>query len=52
MKLNLFFILMDLAILAAYPVVFVLGKLRQLSRIMENKTPTNPIASNVRSLDG
>jgi hypothetical protein len=38
MKLKLLFFLMDLATLLAYPVVFVLGKLRQVSKSFEVKT--------------
>ena len=33
MKLYLLFVLIDLAILVAYPFVFVAGKLRQLFKI-------------------
>jgi len=33
MKLNLLFIVMELLILLAYPIVFVYGKLRQVSRL-------------------
>ena len=36
MKLNLLFILMDLLTLLAYPILFVYGKIRQLSRSKEN----------------
>ena len=35
MKLNLFFIIMDLLTLLAYPVVFVYAKLRQFSKLKE-----------------
>ena len=38
MKLKFFFLLMDLATLLAYPVVFVLGKLHQVSKSFEVKT--------------
>ena len=33
MKLNLFFILIDLIILVAYPFAFLLGKMRQIFKI-------------------
>ncbi len=33
MKLNLIFMIMDMLILLAYPIVFVYSKLRQLSKI-------------------
>ena len=36
MKLNLFFIVMELLILLAYPIVFVYGRLRQFSRSKES----------------
>jgi hypothetical protein len=36
MKLNLLFIVMDLLTLLAYPIVFVHGKLRQLSKSRES----------------
>jgi len=36
MKLNLFFIVMELLILLAYPVVFVYGRLRQFSKSKES----------------
>lgn len=36
MKLNLFFIVMELLILVAYPIVFVYGRLRQFSRSKES----------------
>ena len=38
MKLNLLFIVMDLLTLLAYPIVFVLGKLRQFSKPKERFT--------------
>jgi hypothetical protein len=38
MKLKFLFFLMDLATLLAYPVVFVLGKLSQVSKSFEVKT--------------
>jgi hypothetical protein len=38
MKLKFLFLLMDLATLAAIPVVYTLGKLRQLSKIIEGET--------------
>ena len=41
MKLNLFFIVMDLLTLLAYPILFVHGKLRQFSRSKENITLTH-----------
>jgi hypothetical protein len=36
MKLNLIFIVMDLLILLAYPIVFVHSKLRQFSKSRES----------------
>ena len=36
MKLNLLFIVMELLILLAYPIVFVYSKLRQVSRLKES----------------
>ena len=36
MRLNLFFIIMDLLTILAYPIVFVHGKLRQFSKIKES----------------
>ncbi len=36
MKLNLLFIVMDLLILAAYPIVFVHGKMRKFSKSKES----------------
>ena len=41
MKLNLFFIAMDLITLLAYPILFVRGKLRQFSKLKENATLDN-----------
>jgi hypothetical protein len=38
MKLNLLFIVMDLLIILAYPIVFLHGKLRQFSRPKEGVT--------------
>jgi NADH:ubiquinone oxidoreductase subunit 3 (subunit A) len=38
MKLNLLFIVMDLLTILVYPIVFVHGKLRQLSKIKESTT--------------
>ena len=35
MKLNLLFIVMDLLILLAYPIVYVDGRLRQFSKLKE-----------------
>ena len=50
MKLNLFFVVMDLLTLLAYPIVFVYGKLHQFSRPKEtaplaNLLVTAPVAS-------
>ena len=41
MKLYLFFFAFDILVLMAYPIVFVLGKLRQFSIFMVNRAPTN-----------
>ena len=41
MKLNLFFIVMDLLTLLAYPILFVYGKIRKLSRSKENVALAN-----------
>ena len=41
MKLNLFFIVMDLLTILAYPIVFVYGKLRRFSKLKESVTLTN-----------
>ncbi len=41
MKLNLLFILMDLLTLLAYPILFVYGKIRQLSRSKESMALVN-----------
>ena len=41
MKLNLFFIIMDLLTLLAYPIVFVHGQLRQLSKLKESAALNN-----------
>jgi hypothetical protein len=35
MKLNLFFIVMDLLTLLVYPIVFIHGKLRQFSKSIQ-----------------
>ena len=46
MKLNFLFLLMDLATLAAFPVVYMLGKFRQLSKTLDGKiftTSTSPL---------
>ena len=41
MKLNSLFIVMDLLTLLAYPIVFVHGKLRQISKPKESINPAN-----------
>jgi|CXWL01.1.fsa_nt_gi hypothetical protein len=41
MKLNVFFIVMDLLTLIAYPIIFVYGKLRQLSKPKESTVQLN-----------
>lgn len=41
MKLNFFFIVMDLLTLLAYPIVFVHGKLRQFSSLEKGIPPVN-----------
>jgi len=41
MKLNAFFIVMDLFTLVAYPIIFVYGRLRQLSKPKESIVPMN-----------
>jgi hypothetical protein len=51
MKLNFFFILTDLVTLAAYPIMFVLGKLRQLGRFIESKTLASSTAINTETLN-
>lgn len=51
MKLFFLFLLMDLATLAAFPVVFVLGKFRQLSKSMEGKSLVLSTTANLGSLD-
>jgi hypothetical protein len=44
MKLHLLFIVMELLILLAYPIVFVYGKLRQDSRSKESNPLENILA--------
>ena len=39
MKLNLLFIVMELLILLAYPIIFVYGKLHQFSKSKESTPP-------------
>jgi len=41
LKLNLFFIVMDLLTVLAYPLVFMHGKLSQFSRSKESIKPVN-----------
>jgi len=41
MKLFLFFIAFDILVLMAYPILFVMGKLRQFSKFIVNRTPMN-----------
>ena len=41
MKLNLLFIVMELLLLLAYPIVFVHNKLRQFSKSKESKPLVN-----------
>jgi hypothetical protein len=48
MKLKFFFILMDLATLLAYPVVFVLGVQIQFSKFLIGKTLTNSAVINAK----
>ena len=45
MKLNLLFIVMDLLTLLAYPIVFVHGKLRQVSKSKESTTLANVLVT-------
>ncbi|HJR79866.1 MAG TPA: hypothetical protein VJ821_07325 [Anaerolineales bacterium] len=52
MKLNLLFIVMDLIILLAYPIVFVHGKLRQFSKPKESITLANLIGIASITTDG
>ena len=52
LKLYFLFFLMNLATLAAYPVVFMLDKLRQLSEFIKGKTPVQSTAAKPGSLDG
>jgi len=51
MKLHFLFLLMDLATLAAIPVVYTLGKLRQFSKIMEGKSLAISTTANLGPLD-
>ncbi len=44
MKLSLFFIAMDLLTLLAYPILFVHGRLRQLSHKTESIALTSSLA--------
>jgi hypothetical protein len=39
LKLNLFFIVMDLLTILAYPIIYVHGKLRQFSKLKESIAP-------------
>ena len=41
MKLFLFFIAFDILVLMAYPILFVMAKLRQFSKFIVNRTPMN-----------
>ncbi len=41
MKLNLFFIIMDLLTLLAYPIIFMYGKIKPFSSSKENVTLAN-----------
>lgn len=41
MKLNLLFIVMDVLTLAAYPILFVYGKISAISRTEENDVLAN-----------
>lgn len=41
MMLNLLFIVMDLLILVAYPIIFMHGKLRQFTKSKESIAPLN-----------
>lgn len=43
MKLNLFFIAMDLLTLLIYPVLFVYGGLRRLVKVKESIMQANPL---------
>jgi hypothetical protein len=43
---------MDLVTLAAYPIVFLLGKLRQCSKFLEGKTLVNSTVIYSEPLDG
>jgi NADH:ubiquinone oxidoreductase subunit 3 (subunit A) len=38
LKLNLLFIVMDMLTVLAFPIVFMYGKLRQLSKLKESTT--------------
>jgi hypothetical protein len=44
LRLNLFFIVMDVLTLLAYPIVFVHGKLRRFSKPKEDIALTNLVA--------
>jgi hypothetical protein len=39
MKLNLFFVIMDILTILAYPIIYVHGKLRQFLKLKESVAP-------------
>jgi hypothetical protein len=41
MKLNLFFIIMDLLTILAYPIIFVHGKIHQIAKLKESIIPSS-----------
>jgi hypothetical protein len=41
MKLNLFFIMMDIFTLLAYPIIFVYGKIHRFAKLKESITPSS-----------
>ena len=45
MKLNLFFIAMDLITLLVYPILFLRGKLRQFAILKDGVTPDNSLVT-------
>jgi len=38
LKLNLFFFIMDMLTVLAYPIIFMLNKVHQISKLKENTT--------------
>ena len=48
LKLNLFFIVMDLLTILAYPIIYVHGKLRQFSKLKESTALNNLLVTSGR----